>query len=206
MSDDPPDTDELIRRADDGDDAAVGALMTRHRRRLQQMVRVRMDPRVSARVDPSDIVQESFVKAIRQLPQYLRTRPIPFYPWLRRIAWQQLLHLHEQHLGAAKRSVKKERNVNWGLTDHSVAMLAEAFADDKTSPSAAAARQEVRGRVRKALDGLTEKDREVLMQRYLEQLSAKEIAVILETTEAAIHVRHMRALQKVHEALQRTDS
>ena len=38
------------------------------------------------------------IQAHQKLPEYLRTQPIPFYPWLRRIAWENIVQLHRQHL------------------------------------------------------------------------------------------------------------
>ena len=62
-----PDTDELLRRVNAGDASAAGALLDRHRARLRQMVAVRIDPRLAARVDPSDVVQEALAEASRKL-------------------------------------------------------------------------------------------------------------------------------------------
>jgi RNA polymerase sigma-70 factor (ECF subfamily) len=85
------DTDELIARASKGDDLARQQLLVRHRDRLRQMVAVRMDPRLAARVDPSDIVQEAPADATVHLSDDLRDRPMPFYVWLRRLAWERLV-------------------------------------------------------------------------------------------------------------------
>jgi RNA polymerase sigma-70 factor, ECF subfamily len=81
-----PDTGELLERTAGGDHAARAALLQRHRKRLRRMVAMRLDPRLSARLDPSDIVQDVLVEADRRLHEYLRERPLPFYPWLRRSA------------------------------------------------------------------------------------------------------------------------
>ena len=43
----------------------------------------RMDRRLTARLDPSDVVQEALADGVRDLPDYLTTRPMAFYPWLR---------------------------------------------------------------------------------------------------------------------------
>src|SRR3954470_14962146 len=75
------DTEELLDRAGAGDSAARQQLLARHRARLRRTVAVRMDRRLAARVDASDIVQESLADAARQLDDYLRDRPIPFRAW-----------------------------------------------------------------------------------------------------------------------------
>src|SRR5262249_12587878 len=62
-----PDTEELLRRVEEGDAEARDALLDRHRGRLRQLVALRMDPRLVARVDASDVVQETLVEADRRL-------------------------------------------------------------------------------------------------------------------------------------------
>src|SRR4029079_11851731 len=93
-----PDTDELLRLAAEGHDPARQELLGRHRDRLRRMVAVRMDRRLAARIDPSDVVQEALAAAHRDLGDYLRDRPLPFYPWLRRLAWERLVALYHRHV------------------------------------------------------------------------------------------------------------
>src|SRR5687768_1040342 len=128
-----PDTEELIDRAARGDDAAAQELWTRHRARLRRMVAVRMDRRLAARVDPSDVVQEALADAARHLSEYLRTRPLPFQAWLRQFAWDRLLKLHRLHL-AKKRSVTREERPDMDLPDESVMHLANRLVHSGTSP------------------------------------------------------------------------
>ena len=52
-------TGELLRRAATHDAVAVSALMNMHRGKLRRLVAVRLDRRIVARVDPSDVVQET---------------------------------------------------------------------------------------------------------------------------------------------------
>ena len=66
-------TECLIRRVEGGDQAAAGELIDRHRERLRRMVSFRLDPRVSARVDASDVVQDAMAEASRRLPEYLKS-------------------------------------------------------------------------------------------------------------------------------------
>jgi RNA polymerase sigma-70 factor (ECF subfamily) len=200
------DTDMLVDRARSGDLSSVAVLMQRHRQRLKKMIDARMDPRLRARVDPSDVIQEALTTAALQLSEYLETEPIPFYPWLRRITWQKLVHAHEMHLDAAKRSVRRERQGFWGLSGRSTSQLLDSLdglPGNTSTPSAAADREESRRRLTEALASLAEIDREVLVQRYVEQMSMKEIGVGLELSEAAVQMRHMRALQKLHKLLTR---
>src|SRR5262249_43752058 len=124
----PPDTDELLARSAAGDRDARGALLQRHRDRLRRMVAVRLDSRLLARVDPSDLVQEALAEAERRLDDYLLRRPLPFYPWLRRLAEERLIDEYRRHVGAGRRSVTREDEA-LGLSDASAQALAERLLD-----------------------------------------------------------------------------
>jgi RNA polymerase sigma-70 factor (ECF subfamily) len=196
-----PDWERLMERAGQGDAAAREQLLGAHRARLRQMIAVRMDRRLGTRVDPSDIVQDVLAVATRNLSDYLRTRPMPFYPWLRKLAWERLIELQRQHLVARKRSVAREEFGIPELPDESAAVLAERLLSQDASPSDLLIRAEMRQRVRQALGRLTERDREVLVLRYLEQLSPAEAADVLGIKEGALKTRQTRALVRLGELL-----
>jgi RNA polymerase sigma-70 factor (ECF subfamily) len=192
---------ELLTRAGGGDQLAISELLSRHRDRLKRMVAVRMDPRLSRRVDASDVVQDTFIEAVRKLPEYIQERPIEFYPWLRQLAWNRLVDLYRFHIQGARRAVDREVNVGTGLSDDSVAALARQFATGESSPSGNAVRAELRIHVRMALESLPEKYRDALVMRHLEQLTIKEIAAIVGTPEGTIKARLFRGMRMLHEAL-----
>jgi RNA polymerase sigma-70 factor (ECF subfamily) len=196
-----PDTEELLNQAARGDRSAVDALLGRHRDRLRGMVRLRMDSRLAARLDPSDVVQEALLEAAAKLPEYLVKRPVPFYPWLRRLAWEKLVKLQERHRDAGKRSVLREETVDLRLPDDSVRNLARRLAARGSSPSQQLMHREMCERVRSALARLPEGDREVLVLRYLEELATAEVAAVLGISEAAVKMRHRRALDRLSRLL-----
>ena len=190
------DTEHLLERAAAGDAAARDQLLQRHRRRLRRMVAVRFDPRLAARVDPSDVVQETLAEAAANLDRYLSERPLPFYPWLRQIAQRRLIELHRRHVQARRRSVTREVGPP-GLPDHSALALADRLFARTSSPSAGLRRQERRDRVRAALAALPEQDREVLVLRVLEALPTRETAAVLGISEVAVRSRQVRALDRL---------
>jgi RNA polymerase sigma-70 factor (ECF subfamily) len=192
------DTDELLHRAAEADPQAVQDLLARHRDRLRRMVCVRMDPRLSPRIDPSDVVQEALAEAARKLPAFLERRDCAFYPWLRRIAWERLVQLHRRHIDAQRRSVTREASPCMGLSDHSAALLGEQLAASGTGPGTRLVRQELRERLRSAMEQLPAQDREVVVLRHLEQLAFPEIADVLGVTYAAAQSRYRRATERLH--------
>jgi RNA polymerase sigma-70 factor (ECF subfamily) len=196
MSPHDQETEALLTRAAGGDPAAGQQLLARHRDRLRHMVAVRLDPRVAARLDPSDVVQEALLEAARKLPDYLREQPVPFYPWLRRLAWERLLKLHQRHL-ARKRSAARDEPMAPALPDRSALELVQRLVASGTSPSGRVVREETRDRVRAALRALAETDREVLVLRYLEGMTTAEVAAVLGLSESAVKMRHHRALDRL---------
>ncbi len=79
------------------------------------------------------------------------------------------------------------------LVDHLVA--------GGTSPSSRAAREEMRDRVRAALEGLPPHYREAVILRHLEQLTFEEIGGVLGISEAATRSRYRRAVERLHNLL-----
>jgi len=200
-----PSEDQLIELAATGDASAVNTLLEQHRERLLHMVAVRMDRRVVQRLDASDIVQDSLLEAHEKLAEYAGTRPLPFYPWLRQIAWQHLMRAHERHIHTKQRSVVREQAGVVMLSNDSVQGLVEHLVDSQTSPSGKAMREELQRRVRDALADLSRRDGEVLAMRYLEHMSISEIAATLQISENAVHMRQLRALQKLRDSLSDDD-
>jgi RNA polymerase sigma-70 factor, ECF subfamily len=196
----PADSEELLDRAAGGDDAARQQLLARHRDRLRRMVAARLDRRLSARVDPSDVVQEALAAAAANLDAYLRNRPLPFYPWLRGFAWDRLMKVHRHHIRSQKRTVAREEA--WIMPDESAQQLANCLLAHSTNPVGHLIREEQRDRLRAALAKLAEPDREILVMRNLEHLSVAEIAAVLEISAGAVKVRHLRALQRLRALLE----
>src|SRR5438309_11001539 len=108
MANNSSDTVVLLERARAGDEAALTELFTRHRERLRRLVEMRLDRRLQARFDASDVVQEAYLQIATRLPEYFRSPTLPFFLWLRLVVGEQLTNLHRQHLGAQLRDAGRE--------------------------------------------------------------------------------------------------
>ncbi len=201
-------TEELLRCAGGGDAGvpALEQLLTRHRDRLRRMVAIRLDRRVAPLVDPSDVVQEALADASRKLDDFIRDRPLPFYPWLRRLAAERIIQCHRHHLGTQKRDVTRTGRLDLPLPDESASLLADRLVSSGTSPSQRVVRDEQASRLREVLDRLGPNDREVLVMCYLEELSFAEIATALGITENAAKVRHFRAMERIRKLIESHDA
>jgi RNA polymerase sigma-70 factor (ECF subfamily) len=196
-----PDAELLLRRSSSGDAIARSELLELYRSRLRRMVAIRLDKRLAARVDPSDIVQEAMRDAFNRLSEYFADPQLSFYPWLRRIAWDRLMDIYRQHITAEKRSVLKEHHWAPELNDESMAELAHNLAAKSQNPRQRAMLDEMEARMMAALAELRPHDREILILRYMEQLDVEEIASELAISQTAVTSRHLRALQRLRLSL-----
>src|SRR5579859_568080 len=99
------DIDHLLECARRGDVAAFAELCAGFRDAIGRAITLRLDRRLAARVDVSDVIQETFLEAVRRTPDYLRKPTMPFPLWLRWLAREQVLVQHRKHLRAERRAV-----------------------------------------------------------------------------------------------------
>ena len=182
----------------EGGQAALAEAFMDHRARLRRMVDLRLDRRVAARVDPSDVLQEAYLDASRQLEQYLANPPMSLFLWLRFLTGQRLMATHRQHLGVQKRDAKQEVALQCrvGPEADSHSLTCELLGP-VTSPSMAAMRGEMQAALQQVIDGLEPLDREILALRHFEELSNQEAAEELHITPAAASKRYIRALERL---------
>src|SRR5262245_13776729 len=172
MHDETPRTQALLQRLRAGERDALALLYDHYRPRLRQMLRLRMDARIAARVDDSDVLQEAYLDAARQLPAYLDQPRVAVYIWLRGLVWDRLFNLQRHHLGTQRRAVQREVP----LPAESSALLVQQLLARGPSPSQLALQEEQRQRVQRALAQLDPSDREVILMRHFEGLSNGEVA------------------------------
>ncbi len=203
MSGPTSDTDHLLERARAGEQQAAAELFARYRDRLRHMVRLRMDRRLKGRVDPSDVLQETYLDLARRMPEYAANPALPFFLWLRLLAGQKLLALHRHHLGTKMRDAGQEVSLQRGAFPEASSMsLAEQVLGALTSPTQAAMRAEMQLRLQEALDALDPIDREVLVLRHFEELSNNETAAVLGLQKTAASNRYIRALKRLRDVLE----
>ena len=190
-------TQALLQKVRDGDAAALEQLFARHRPYLRGVIEARLDRKLSARVDASDVIQETQLDAARRIEKFLERAKVPFKVWLRKTAHERLLDIHRRHAGAARRSVEREVP----LPDQSALEFAHAMVGSGTTPSRQVSKQELVQRVRQAVATLPAVDREIVLMHSLEGLSYTEVGYILDLDPATARKRYGRALLRLHKTL-----
>jgi RNA polymerase sigma-70 factor, ECF subfamily len=202
MDNTPGEPTDALEQLRGGDRQALAAIFEQYRERLRRMVELRLDSRLRARLDASDVVQEAFLDVSRDLDAYLADPKLPPLLWLRLHVGRRLTTLHRQHLGTRMRDAGQEISLYQGaLPQASSAALASMLLGRHTSPTQAAQRAERMLRVQEALNSLDPIDREVLALRHFEQLGRTEAALVLGITQEAGAKRYFRALKRLKDVL-----
>jgi RNA polymerase sigma-70 factor (ECF subfamily) len=182
--------------------AALADLFVEHRDRLRRMVEVRLDRRAAGRIDPSDVLQETFIEASCRLRDYLDDPPMSPFLWLRFLTSQRLMAVHRKHLGVQKRAAEREISLHQPFAAPTDSLtLSRQLVDCLTSPSLVAVRNEMYVYLQEVIDGMEPLDREILSLRHYEELTNREAAGELGITQAAASKRYVRALERLRSAL-----
>jgi RNA polymerase sigma-70 factor (ECF subfamily) len=183
------------------DMAAMEKLLEKHRPRLLAKVERRLDPVLRARIDADDILNEAFFDAQRKWAAFKRQVEMPAYVWLYGIVRDKLIQVWRRENRACR---DPKREMPW--PEHSSVQLGLRLIGFGSSPSAAAAREELQRLVRQAVEMLDGKDQEVLTMHHFEELTFREIAQVLNLREPAVTMRYVRALRRLKDLWQHLHS
>lgn len=170
------------------------AFFMRSRSHIRKLVESRLDRRLLARVDASDIVQETFLRATAGMETYLKSPKVPPIIWLRLIGKHIVAETHRRHF-RDKRSPERENNWYQDGND----LLSQKLVDSMHSVGSWMARREMAMKVRDAIKNLSDQDREIIEMRHLEELSIKDCAEALELNVETTKKRYYRALTRFRE-------
>jgi RNA polymerase sigma-70 factor (ECF subfamily) len=175
-----------------GEQAALGKLFEEHSDRLLAVLRRRIDPSLSARLDAEDILHETFLLARRKWGRCKQHAALAPYPWLYGLAREALIEAWRRNARDAR---NPRREQPW--PDASSVQLGLNLISPGTGPDEAVAREDDLRRMRQTLDRLADGDREVLWMRHRDLLTFKEVAQVLGIQESAATLRYVRALKRL---------
>ena len=177
------------------DVAALTKMFEEHRSKLLVMLQSRIDPTMGARLSAEDVLSETFFLARRRWRRFASSGMTP-YSWLYRLAMDSLIEVWRRQNCDGR---DPRREIPW--PDRSSAQQVLKLIDSGTTPSEAFAREELRQRVQKVLSQLKPIDREVLWMRHFDQLSFRDLAMLLNIPENTAMKRYVRALQRLKDLL-----
>ncbi len=163
--------------------------------RLIRLIGMRLDRRLAGRIDPSDILQDTFLRADAAFEEYVRLSEMPVYNWLRVQAQFAVGDCHRTHLGTLKRAASMEEPTNNSDSDPGL----EALAESMISPASKVANADLAAKVRELITEMDPRDRDILVLRHVEELSIAEAAAELGITTDAAKKRHLRAVRRLQD-------
>jgi len=163
----------LIEEAQNGQEAAFGQLYDHYMPRIYRFIYLKIDNRAEA----EDLAHETFLSAWKNIHSY-KSQGFPFSSWLYQIARNKVIDRYRTH--KANLSLEEMDEEALGV----VASTAEYSLDTALSLE----------KVQKGLKALTHEQQDVLIMRFVEELSPKEIAEAIGKNEGAVRVIQHRAL------------
>ncbi len=202
MVSDTPNPDDLHQRLLAGDRGALAELFSQHRQRLWQMVRFRMDHQLAGRVDPDDVLQESYLAAAQRMGSFREESEMSGFLWLRLIVKQTMIDVHRRHIDSQKRDARREVSVCKKFSPgQTTASIASVLLGHLTSPSQAVMRAELSDQLTSAIAEMDPMDQEVLALRHFEELTNQEVADTLGIQPKASSMRYVRAIKRLSEIM-----
>jgi RNA polymerase sigma-70 factor (ECF subfamily) len=184
----------LLALARDGDGVALGDVLTAHRNFLLAVARQQLDSGVQAKLDESDVVQETLLDAGERFSQFRGQGQPELAAWLRTAVLHNLRD-HERRYRGQRRAVARE------VSADADSAVERQLIDEAPRPSARMRRREQDTLVDQALARLPKRYHDVIVLRHRDDLGFDEIARRLDSSENAVRKLWVRAVAKLRQEL-----
>jgi RNA polymerase sigma-70 factor (ECF subfamily) len=181
---------------------ALERLLKSYRSYLMLLARMGLDRSLKRKADPSDLVQETLLKAHGGFGQFRGRTEAELAAWLRQILARNLADLARRFRQAEARQLARERSLE-DLLDQSSQTLGRLLATEGNTPSASAERRELAVVLADALDEVRPDHREVIVLRSLEERDWDEVARRMGRTPGAVRLLWTRALKELRPLIQK---
>jgi RNA polymerase sigma-70 factor (ECF subfamily) len=172
-----------------------------YRAYLTVLARAQIGRRLQGKADPDDVVQETFLHAVRDFAQFRGSSDRELAGWLRQILAARLADLVRRYCGTQGRDVRLEQALRLEL-DQSSQLLDRGLVAPLSSPSQQAVRHEQAWWLAEALERLPEDYREVLVLRHLQECDFPEVARRMGRSVEAVKKLWARALARLRRSVE----
>ncbi len=193
--------EELIEAALSGEEGAAGRLLARYSNYLTLLARVEIGKRLQGKLDPADLVQETFLEAHRHFPAFRGSSEPEFVGWLRKIMAGVLANTIRRYFGTKARDPRLEQDLQIGIDQSSCIMAGAQLISPASSPSESAARREQSVLFADALDRLPDDYREVIVLRHLEGLTFAGVSERMGRSVDSVEKIWLRAIAKLRQTV-----
>jgi len=190
----------LLEQARGGNEIALGKLLELYRNYLRLVARSLISSALRVKLEPSDLVQETFLKAHREFAQFAGQSEPELVSWLRRILVRSLSNQVKHHRRMARDHQRQESLEQ--LLDRSSSTIQQALATSISSPSEQASRREPAVLLADALNHLPEDYREVFIRCTLEHIPFETIAADMGRSVGAVRMLWGRAVKQLTQMLE----
>lgn len=190
---------ELLARARGGDGQALDQLFGLCRNYLILRARAQVESNLQAKVDSSDLVQQTLLDAYRGFARFHGTTEEEWLAWLRRILEHNAADFVRQYRQTGKRQVRRE--VALGQPGDSSQFGCPEPSDGGESPSQQLLRKERELMIADAVARLAPDHQEVILLRNLQRLPFDEVARRMDRSRPAVQMLWMRAIHKLQEVM-----
>ena len=166
-----------------------------YREQLLALARRNLNPVLSRRVTPEDVVQDTLSSACSKIDFFENRPDLPVYMKLRTLLFQTVTALERKHLQAQKRDAYKDLEVADG--DDTIPARANWNQFAATGPLTRVVRIDRYALLKQAIAELPENDRAILEMRHFDGLGNAECAQLLKIEPKAASIRYVRALQRL---------
>ena len=181
------------------DGAARGEPLECFRDYLRLLARMQLYPWLESKLDASDVVQQTLLKAHASIDQWKGRSRAEVTAWLRSILANTIAEA-ARHFGAAARNLNRECSLEASLEESS-ARLESWLAGDQSSPSEQAIRHEQLLHLANALAALPADQGRAVELHHLQGYPVAEVARLLKRTKASVVGLLFRGLKKLRELL-----
>ena len=195
MGDAEGDTSRLIHAARRSEPEALDRLLKAYRNYLLLLAQMQFDHTLEGKADPSDLVQETLLKAQQRFGQFRGESEAELAGWLRQILARTLADMVRRYRADA-RQVDRERPLEQAFSGSS-RVIDGLLAASGTSPTQAAQRRELGVLLADALAELGADHRQVIMLRNLQELDWDEVAQAMNRSTSAVRMLWTRALKEL---------